>query len=276
MATRTFAGLSLSRPLIMGIVNVTPDSFSDGGDSFESGCAIAHGLGLMEQGADIIDVGGESTRPGAEPVAESEEISRVVPVVRALADAGAVVSVDTHHAAVMAAAIAAGARIVNDVTALEGDKDSLDVVADSGVSLCLMHMQGDPRTMQDNPVYDDVVRDVHGYLKHRVNACKARGISRSEIAVDPGIGFGKTVEHNLTLIAKLDTYTDLGCPVLLGLSRKSFIGRLSRNEGPKDRMAGSVAGALAGIARGASIIRVHDVAETVQALAVWSAISEQG
>ncbi len=273
MTTRTFAGLELSRPLVMGIVNVTPDSFSDGGDAFQTDVAISHGFSQIEQGADIVDVGGESTRPGAVPVPESEEISRVIPVVQALADAGAVVSIDTRHAAVMEAAIHAGAKIVNDVTALEGDVRSLDVVAAAGVSLCLMHMQGEPQTMQKNPTYDDVAREVRDYLADRVLACEVAGMNRSEIAIDPGIGFGKTMDHNLTLINELAVFNDMGCLVMLGLSRKSFIGKLSRNEEPKNRLGGSLAGALAGVARGSAILRVHDVAETRQAVAIWQAIS---
>ncbi len=273
MTGHTFAGLELSRPLVMGIVNVTPDSFSDGGDAYQAEAAISHGRSLIEQGADIVDIGGESTRPGAKPVPESVEIGRVVPVVRALVDAGATVSIDTCHAAVMEAAIQSGAKIVNDVTALEGDSRSLDVVAAANVSLCLMHMQGEPQTMQHAPTYNDVVNEIHNYLSARVDVCERAGINRSEIAVDPGIGFGKTIDHNLSLINHLSAFADIGCPILLGLSRKSFIAKLSRNEMPKDRMAGSLAGALAGISRGSSILRVHDVAETCQAIAIWQAIS---
>lgn len=272
MSTRSFAGLELTRPLVMGVINVTPDSFSDGGDAFHHDDAVARGRALMEQGATILDVGGESTRPGADPVSEDEEIARVVPVIRRLAGAGAVVSIDTRHATVMEAAIAAGATIVNDVTALTGDARSLGVVADSGVSLVLMHMQGTPETMQQNPQYGDVVGEVIAHLESQVSACEARGVARSEIAVDPGIGFGKTLGHNLELLKSLDAFQELGCPVVLGVSRKSMIARLSRGEEPKDRVAGSVAAALAGISRGADIIRVHDVAETCQAIAVWQAI----
>ena len=274
MTEQTFAGLALSGPLIMGIVNVTPDSFSDGGDAYQMTDAIAHGFLQIEQGAHIVDIGGESTRPGAVPVPEAEEITRVVPVIKALASAGAVVSIDTSHANVMAAAIDAGAKIVNDVTALEGDPRSLDVVAKAGVSLCLMHMQGEPQTMQKDPTYGDVVAEILDYLNARVAVCEAAGLDRSEIAIDPGIGFGKTIDHNLTLINKLDAFTHMGCPVLLGLSRKNFIARLSRGEEPKDRLAGSLAGALAGVVRGAHILRVHDVAETCQAVALWQAISQ--
>ncbi len=276
MKMRSFAGLDLTRPLVMGIINVTPDSFSDGGDAFHSDDAIARGLALMEQGAAILDVGGESTRPGADPVSEGDEIARVVPVIRALADAGAVVSIDTRHAAVMEAAIAVGAAIVNDVTALTGDARSLDVVAKSGISLVLMHMQGTPETMQQDPHYDDVTAEVIAHLAAQVAACVERGVPRSEIAVDPGIGFGKTIDHNLELLKSLEAFRALDCPLVLGASRKSMIARLSKGEAPKDRVGGSIAAALAGVARGADIIRVHDVAETCQAIAVWQAIENSG
>ncbi len=272
MKTRSFAGLDLTHPLIMGIINVTPDSFSDGGDAYRTDDAIARGLALIEQGADILDVGGESTRPGADPVSESEEIARVLPVISALTNAGAVVSIDTRHAAVMEAATAAGASIVNDVTALTGDARSLDVVASSGVSLVLMHMQGTPETMQRDPYYNDVVGEVIAHLDAQVAACTERGVPRAEIAVDPGIGFGKSMDHNLELLKSLTAFQALDCPLVLGVSRKSMIARLSRGEAPKDRVAGSIAAALAGIARGADILRVHDVAETCQAIAVWQAI----
>ncbi len=274
MSVATYAGLKLSRPLVMGVINATPDSFSDGGDAYGADDAIARGIALIEQGADIIDVGGESTRPGADPLPQSEEISRIKPVVAALAAHGAVVSIDTRHAGVMEAAIEAGATIVNDVTALSGDARSLDVVSGADVSLALMHMLGDPTTMQDDPRYDDVVGDIRGYLEGRLEACEKAGMKRAEIAIDPGIGFGKTVTHNLQLLKHLDAFADLGAPLLLGVSRKSFIARLSKDEPPKQRVAGSIAAALAGIARGANIIRVHDVAETAQAIAVWQAIED--
>ncbi len=273
-ARQPFSGLPMVRPQVMGIVNVTPDSFSDGGDRLDAGKAIADGLEMWNAGATILDVGGESTRPGAEPVSEREEIARVVPVVRGLSDAGARVSIDTRHAAVMDAAIEAGAAIVNDVTALEGDPDSLGVVAASGKPVVLMHMQGDPRNMQKNPDYEDVVLDVFDYLEGRVEACIEAGISADAIAVDVGIGFGKSIEHNLRLLERLATFHTIGVPILLGLSRKSFIGKLSRGEAPKDRLAGSLAGVAAGLTRGVQIFRVHDVAETLQMIAVWRAIEE--
>jgi len=259
----------------MGIVNVTPDSFSDGGLYADTDTAIAQGRRLQAEGAEILDIGGESTRPGASPLAPDAEIARVVPVIRALAAEGALISVDTRRAAVMRAAIEAGARIVNDVTALDGDKESLSVVRDSGVSVVLMHMRGEPQTMQVNPTYDDVVKDVAAYLAGRVQACRAAGIAPERIAVDPGIGFGKTVEHNLQLLSGIDRLRALDVAVLVGASRKAFIGKLSRGEAAPERVFGSIAAALAAVARGAHIVRVHDVAATRQALAVWRAIARQ-
>lgn len=269
---RTWAVLSLDRPLVMGIVNVTPDSFSDGGDHAVPEAAIAHGMRLLEEGADILDVGGESTRPGADPVSSEEECARVLPVIRALADAGAVVSVDTRHAATMRRALDAGARIVNDVTALRGDPDSLDVVAVARCPVVLMHMLGEPQTMQDDPRYGDVVAEVAAHLSDRIAACLSAGIDPDLIAVDPGIGFGKTVDHNLDLLRGTGVFRDLGPPVLVGVSRKRFIASLSRGEAAKDRLGGSLAAGLFAMDRGADILRVHDVAATVQARAVWTAL----
>ena len=256
----------------MGIVNVTPDSFSDGGRYLGVEAAIAHARDLVAQGAAIIDVGGESTRPGAAAVSPEEEIARTVPVVRALAEEGICVSIDTRHAAVMRAAVEAGAAIINDISALEGDPDSLGVAAGSGASVVLMHMRGQPADMQAAPQYRDAPREVHDYLAARLEACLAAGIPEEKLCVDPGIGFGKTVEHNVQLLAALDELHSLGVPVLLGVSRKSFIGALSRQEPPDRRVGGSLAAALAGLDRGVKILRVHDVAETVQAVAVWHAI----
>lgn len=269
---RRFAGLALTRSLLMGIVNVTPDSFSDGGDFARVEDAIAHGRRLIEDGADIVDIGGESTRPGSAPTAVADELARVEPVVAALAKSGALVSIDTRRAAVMRSAIAAGARIVNDVSALTADAESLGIVAASGVSVVLMHMQGEPATMQQGPHYRDAPAEIAAFLRARVDACRAAGIPDERIAIDPGIGFGKTVEHNLQLLAHLDRFTALGVAVLVGLSRKGFIARLSRGEPPKARDPGSIAGALAAAQGGADILRVHDVAGTRQALAVWQAI----
>jgi dihydropteroate synthase len=271
--TRRFAGLALDRPLIMGIINVTPDSFSDGGDFARPDTAIAHGMRLIEEGADIIDVGGESTRPGSSGIGAEDELARIRPVIVALVKAGAVVSVDTRRAVVMREALAAGARIVNDVTALTFDPDSLRTVAGSGASVVLMHMRGDPATMQKAPHYDDAPAEIAAYLAGRVGACRAAGMPMDRIAVDPGIGFGKTVDHNVQILAALDRFHAIGVAVLVGLSRKSFIAKLSRGEVPKDRAPGSIAGALAAVMRGADIVRVHDVAATRQALAVWQAVA---
>jgi dihydropteroate synthase len=264
-------GVALDSPAIMGIVNVTPDSFSDGGDRFDSGRAVADGLSMAEEGAAWIDVGGDSTRPGAGKVPLDEELRRVLPVVEGLAKSGVKVSIDTRHAQVMAAAADAGAALINDVAGLRGP-GSLEAAARSGLPVVLMHMQGEPRSMQRAPGYDDVASDVYDFLAERVAACEAAGIERSRIAVDPGIGFGKTVAHNLELIERLALFQGLGCAVLLGASRKSFIGRLSRGEDAKARMPGSLAVALAGVARGAQVLRVHDVAETRQAITLWQAL----
>ena len=273
-AAPSFAGLSLDKPRLFGVINVTPDSFSDAGEALALGDALKRGRAMLDDGADILDVGGESTRPGAEPVSAEEELARVVPVVKGLSEMGALVSIDTRRAEVMAAAIDAGAGIVNDVTALTGDKDSLSLVADRGVAVVLMHMQGEPGTMQDKPQYENAAEDVFGALKARVEACEEAGIPRHGIAVDPGIGFGKTVDHNLEILNRLDIYHRLGVAVLLGVSRKSFIAKLSRSETPKDRVPGSLAAVLAAWAQGVRMFRVHDVAETRQALAVAQAIGE--
>ncbi len=272
----TFAGLSLDKPRIFGIINVTPDSFSDGGEALAVEDALERGRAMIAAGADILDVGGESTRPGAGSVSAEEEIVRVLPVVKALSETGAQVSIDTRRAAVMKAAIEAGAKIINDITALTHDPDSMRVAAECGVAVVLMHMQGEPGTMQDDPQYQDAALDVFGYLKDRVEACEAAGMDRALIAVDPGIGFGKTVDHNLEILARLDLYSDLGCPVLLGASRKNFIGKISREEEPKDRVAGSLAAVLSAVRQGVRLFRVHDVAETRQALDVWEAIEAAG
>ena len=274
---QSFAGLSLDGAggkgaLVMGIVNVTPDSFSDGGDHSEAGVAIAHGLALKEAGADILDVGGESTRPGAEPVAEDEELRRVLPVVAGLAEAGAVVSIDTRHPAVMAAALQAGAKIINDVSALEGDPESLQVVAKSGAPVILMHMYGDPRTMQDDPVYVSAPLDIYDYLESLLEACRQAGIGAERIVVDPGIGFGKTFAHNAEILSRLSLYHGLGAGILLGVSRKRFIAGAAGGAAPKERLPGSLAAALGGLDQGVQMVRVHDVAETRQAVAVWDVL----
>ncbi len=265
-----------SSPRVMAVINVTPDSFSDGGDYADADTAIACGLQARAEGADILDVGGESTRPGAAPVDVEEEKRRVLPVVSALAEAGALVSIDTRRAAVMAAAIAAGARVVNDVSALTADRDSIAVVAKARVPVVLMHMRGEPGTMQDDPTYVDAALDIYDYLAARVAACVAGGIRRDHICIDPGIGFGKTTVHNLELIDRLPLFHGLGCPLLLGVSRKSFIARLADDASAKQRLPGSLAAGLAGAAAGVHVLRVHDVTETVQALQVWRALTVKG
>jgi len=264
----SWAGFDLKRALIMGVLNVTPDSFSDGGDFAEASTAIEHGRAMLASGADIIDVGGESTRPGAQPVSPAEEAARVLPAVRALADAGAVVSIDTRHASVMDQAVKAGARIINDVTALTGDAESARVAAGSGAAIVLMHMLGEPQTMQQDPRYADVTCDLIDYFEARLASLD---IARDRIAIDPGIGFGKKDPHNLRLLDELAAFHVFGCPVLLGASRKSFIGRLGKGEAPKQRVAGTLAAHQMGFDRGAQIVRAHDVAEAYQARAIWMA-----
>ncbi|RYG86838.1 dihydropteroate synthase [bacterium] len=267
--------LDLSRPVVMGILNVTRDSFSDGGRFLDSGAALAHASQMIAAGAAIIDIGGESTRPGAEPVPLQQELDRVVPLVEALrAGTDAVLSVDTMKPEVMTAAIAAGAGLVNDVRALQA-KGAVEAVARSGAAVCLMHMQGEPRTMQHAPTYDDVVREVREFLVARAEVCIASGIARERIALDPGFGFGKTVAHNLALLAKLGSLVDVGYPVLAGLSRKSMLRTLlGRAEG--ERLAGSLALAAAALERGAAIVRAHDVAETMDLVRVLTAVRDAG
>jgi dihydropteroate synthase len=260
----------------MGIVNATPDSFSDGGRFLDPAAALAHARRLIAEGADILDVGAESTRPGAEPVAVEVEIERIAPLVRAIRAGSAVpVSVDTMKPQVARAAVAAGAAIWNDVTALRHAPDSLDVAAELGCEVVLMHMQGEPRTMQAEPHYDDVVAEVAQFLAARAAAAIAAGVARERIWLDPGIGFGKhMLRHNLPLMAGLDRIVALGFPVLLGASRKSFIGALSGGASADRRLGGSIAAALAGASAGVAAVRVHDVAETVQALNVQAAIAQ--
>jgi dihydropteroate synthase len=269
-----WCGFDFGRPLIMGVINVTPDSFSDGGDFATADAAIAQGIRLAEQGADIIDIGGESTRPRAREVAAEDELQRVLPVVKALAERGLVVSIDTRHAAVMTATVAAGASIINDITALTGDPASLTAAARSSAAIVLMHMQGEPRTMQSDPHYADTTLDLLDYFDARLQALASAGIDPTRIALDPGIGFGKKDPHNLLLLTELAAFQVFGCPILLGVSRKSFVGRLSRKEPPKERLAGSLAAGLSGFDQGVQIIRVHDVAETYQARAIWLALGQ--
>jgi dihydropteroate synthase len=262
--------LSLDRPLVMGIVNVTPDSFSDGGRYFSVERAVEHGLQLVEEGADILDVGGESTRPGAEEIGVGEELERVLPVLDGLRRGGVPLSVDTMKPAVMAEALAAGAAMVNDVRALR-EPGALQAVAASGAAVCLMHMQGAPRTMQQAPRYDDVVAEVKDFLLGRVRAALEAGIVRERLVIDPGFGFGKTLGHNLELLRRLGEFMDLKLPLLAGLSRKSMIGALT-GAAVEERVYGSVAAAMLAVQKGARIVRAHDVKATRDALAVLEAV----
>jgi len=268
--------LTPSSPRVIGIVNATPDSFSDGDRFFDAQSAVAHAHRLIAQGADVLDIGGESTRPGAQPVDADEEIARVLPVIEALVREGATpLSIDTMKPAVARAAVGAGAVMWNDVTALTYAPDSLETAVELGCEVVLMHLQGDPRTMQANPTYGDVVTEVIGYLAARAEAAMAAGVRRERIWLDPGIGFGKTLAHNLALLANLDRLVALGFPVMLGVSRKGFIRRLDASaEDPGDRLGGSLAAALAGADAGVAAVRVHDVRQTVQALAVRAAIGQ--
>lgn len=260
-------------PLIMGIVNVTPDSFSDGGLYVAPDLAIAHGQRLIAEGATLIDIGGESTRPGSIPVTPDQEIARILPVLDGLRGKGAALSVDTRHAKTMRAALEHGADMINDVTALQGDPESLEVVAKAGVPVCLMHMQGTPETMQTNPLYGDVVQDVLSFLLHQANLCLKAGLAKEKIFIDPGIGFGKTRAHNLDLLRNLENFVVSGFPVVLGASRKSFIEKIMEHEvPPMERLGGSLASVLRGVDAGVRIVRVHDVAATRQAMAVWQAM----
>jgi dihydropteroate synthase len=266
-----FAGLALDRPVLMGIVNVTPDSFSDGGlyDSKED--AILHAAELAAAGAAIVDIGGESTRPGSDQVEEGEELARIVPVIEGLNGLHAVISIDTRKAAVAEAAASAGAKVFNDVSALSFDPDSLKTAAATGLAVVLMHAQSEPKTMQDDPRYADVVLDVFDYLKGRIEAAVAAGIDRSRIAADPGLGFGKTLAHNLALLAHTSLLHGLGVPLLIGASRKRFIQGVAGGAEPQAREPGSQAAAIVAAAQGAQILRVHDVAGSRQALGVWRA-----
>ncbi|WP_209425580.1 dihydropteroate synthase [Pararhodobacter sp. SW119] len=270
-------GLPAERPLVMGIVNVTPDSFSDGGETPDRASAVERARAMVAAGADMLDIGGESTRPGAADVSVPEEIARTVPVIAELRAAGitAPISIDTRKAAVAEAALHAGANMVNDVAALTHDPELGPLVAEAGVPLCLMHAQGTPQTMQVDPRYDDALVEVFDWLAGRMDAANAHGIDRARLIVDPGIGFGKTVEHNITLLKGLALMHDLGAPILLGASRKRFIGTISGVEVAGQRQAGSLAVALHAAGQGAQIVRVHDVAETVQALALWRALTTE-
>lgn len=264
--------LRLDRPRVMGIVNVTPDSFSDGGAHDTLEAAVAHGLQLVADGADLLDIGGESTRPGSVPVPLEEELRRVIPVIERLARETRVpISIDTFKPEVMRAAVAAGAGMLNDIHALR-QPAALAAAAELGVPVVLMHMQGEPGSMQDTPHYDDVVAEVHRFLADRMFAAEMAGIAKKNLVIDPGFGFGKTTAHNMTLLARLDRFLDLGVPMLAGLSRKRSIGELTGREQPGERVAGSVAAHLIAAQRGAMLLRVHDVAATVDALKVWAAV----
>jgi len=265
--------LVLDRVRVMGIVNVTPDSFSDGGEHATLDAAVAHGMKLAEEGADILDIGGESTRPGADEVSVDEELRRVIPVIERLAKQATVpISIDTSKPVVMRAAVAAGAGMINDVYALRRE-GALDAASELGVPVVLMHMQGEPRSMQAAPQYDDVVAEVHRFLAERIFAAEMAGIAKKKIVVDPGFGFGKSREHNLMLLAQLERFAELGVPLLAGLSRKKTIGDITGREDAHGRVFGSVAAHVIAAQRGAKLVRVHDVAATVDALKVWNAVA---
>ena len=266
--------LLLDRPRIMGIVNVTPDSFADGGSHASTELAVAHALMLLGQGADILDIGGESTRPGADEVPLQQELDRVIPVIERLASETALpISIDTSKPEVMRAAVAAGAGLINDVYALRRD-GATEAAAELRVPVCLVHMQGDPRTMQEAPQYDDVVAEVHGFFTQRLFACEMAGIDRKQLLIDPGFGFGKSLEHNLRQLRQLSRLVELGVPLLAGLSRKGMIGAIT-GRALEERATGSAAAALIAVQNGAALVRVHDVPATADALAVWAAVSAQ-
>ena len=266
------AGLTFDAPRVMGILNITPDSFSDGGQHFAPADALRAAKDMTADGADLLDIGGESTRPGAETISPEEEIRRVRPVIDAVTQAVDLpVSIDTRKASVADAALGAGAQIVNDVAGFTYDPDLAPLCAGRGAPVCVMHAQGDPATMQKNPHYDDVVQDVYAFLQERVDALTRQGIARDRIIVDPGIGFGKTIRHNLTLLQNISAFHGLGCPVLLGVSRKRFIGVIGNAPNAAERAPGSVAVGLAALAQGVQLLRVHDVKDTVQAIALFQA-----
>lgn len=271
------AGLAMDRPHVMGILNTTPDSFSDGGKHADTQVATASARAMIEAGATFIDIGGESTRPGSATVPVDEEIARVVPAVEGLQNVtGAVISIDTRKAGVAKAALAAGAHLINDVSGFTYDPDLAPLCAEADVPVCVMHNQGDPETMQDNPSYDSVLHDVFDVLEDRIQALEAQGIPRSHILADPGIGFGKTVDHNLTLLHHIAAFHGLGCAILLGVSRKGFIGRIGEEPRADARAPGSIAVGLAALGEGVQILRVHDVAETAQAVRLWQAVRFRG
>lgn len=270
-----FCGVDMQQPSIMGVLNATPDSFSDGGQHYAQSDAVSGALAMIRNGADVIDIGGESTRPGADFIPADEEIRRTAPIIEALRVVGidAPISIDTRKANVAKAAFDAGAQLFNDVTALTYDPDSLATAAAMNASVCIMHASGDPKTMQDNPKYDNVLLDVYDYLSERIEACVAAGIPREKIMIDPGIGFGKTQDHNLELLRGIALFHALGCPILLGVSRKRLIGTIGNAPNAADRVAGSIAVGLNALNQGVQMLRVHDIAETKQAIALWSALS---
>ncbi|MBU0799398.1 MAG: dihydropteroate synthase [Alphaproteobacteria bacterium] len=260
------------KTLIMGVVNVTPDSFSDGGQFINADKAIEHGLQLVREGADVLDIGGESTRPGAAAVSVEDECARILPVIEGLRDCGVPLSIDTRHAATMRAAIRAGAGMINDVTALRGEEDSMAAVAESDLPVCLMHMQGEPQSMQDNPHYNNVMDDLLAFFEERIAACEKNGIAREQIVIDPGIGFGKRLDHNLDILRNVSVLRKWDIPILIGVSRKRFINELCNVPDPSLRGPGTIAASLQAVAQGANIIRVHDVAAMRQALTVFDAV----
>jgi dihydropteroate synthase len=263
-------------PIIMGIVNVTPDSFSDGGKFINVNKAVEHGLTLISQGAQILDIGGESTRPGAQAIDIQEEIDRIIPVISELRKHTAHISVDTRNARTMREAIAAGAAYINDISALRHDEGSAEAVKQANLPIILMHMQGAPQDMQENPIYNNVIEDILEFFKERIFFCETQGIEKKNIILDPGIGFGKTLEHNLLILRNIKQFQDLGCEVLLGTSRKRFIAAASQGEPPQSRIGGSLSSVIWGYAEGVRMFRVHDVLETVQALNVYRAILNSG
>ncbi|MFY9211869.1 MAG: dihydropteroate synthase [Aestuariivita sp.] len=274
-ARAPIAGMRFERANLMGILNVTPDSFSDGGQNFDPADALVSARAMAEAGVDILDIGGESTRPGAQSVSASEEIRRTAPVIAAIrAQLGVALSIDTRKAEVAGAALVAGASLVNDVAGFTHDPALAPLCAAQGVPVCVMHAQGDPATMQDDPQYDDVVQDVYAFLAARIDDLSAAGIARDQIIVDPGIGFGKTIAHNLELLRNIAVFHGLGCPILLGASRKRFIGVIGNAPVAADRAPGSIAVGLAALAQGVQILRVHDVIETAQAVHLWNAARE--
>jgi len=271
-----FAGLTLDRPRLVGILNATPDSFSGDGAHRSPEAAIAHGRAFIESGADIVDIGGESTRPGAIPVEPVEELRRVAPVVAALAGSNAVLSIDTRHSEIMAAALDARVAIINDVTALAGDRRSLPLVAARQPCVILMHMQGEPATMNESPQYACAPLDIYDFLEARVEACVAAGLPRAHIVVDPGLGFGKRTEHNVEILERISLFHGLGCGILLGVSRKLALGAVRSTTGPKERLGASIGAALAALDQGVQLLRVHDVVETRQAVDIWHALYRTG